>query len=658
MNNRKNLFFKEIGNLIFFWVFGVSFFLIFRLIFILIFRNQIVADIDFSDGVNVLIMGFRFDTTVVSYFIIIPLILSFLLLAFDISKMVSIIRKISQILFVIFSVLLCVVTINYFKEYNDQFNNFLFLALYDDQKAVTKTIIKDFNPILNSFIILSSIILGILIFRYFENKSRIYAVLTKINFKYSTTIMVLLISGLFFGSIRGSFGEIPTTRKWAGVSKDFFLNKTIINPYHSLKYAIKDFNELNPMNDINPYLTEGNTLYEEYGSPSVVSLITKTAKGATIEKPKQIFLVIMESYDAWPLMEKYKSFGVSDNLYNIAQKGTHFTHFLPAANSTFDSFASITMGIPNCGVNVSHLGAINEPFITSVFTQFKELGYQTNFFYGGFLSWQNIGDFTTYQGVDRVFSGVDAGGKSDSGDWGVEDEKLFDLVLKNVEPNTYSLNVILTSSYHAPFTIDFQTKGFPYKSEKDLPEEAKKYFNNGMTIKHLGHLWYSDKAIGDFVKEAEEKFGNGLYCFTGDHYGRRFINPNPNLYEKSAVPFILYGNSVPKSKNTNTGGHVDIIPTLIEMIAPEGFEYYTFGTSMFEENKNSYFAFNKIILNDTLYSFSKQTPTEAINLNTFQEIKTINSDFRVNYDRYMALAWHYTMKGDTISESKKISNKK
>ncbi|MFN8273392.1 MAG: hypothetical protein U0X58_00765 [Flavobacteriaceae bacterium] len=32
------------------------------------------------------------------------------------------------------STVICFVTINYFGEYHNQFNNFLFLGLYDDQK--------------------------------------------------------------------------------------------------------------------------------------------------------------------------------------------------------------------------------------------------------------------------------------------------------------------------------------------------------------------------------------------------------------------------------------------------------------------------------------------------------------------------------------------
>jgi phosphoglycerol transferase MdoB-like AlkP superfamily enzyme len=59
--------------------------------------------------------------------------------------------------------------------------------------------------------------------------------------------------------------------------------------------------------------------------------------------------------------------------------------------------------VPNCGINLSHIGTVNEPFVTSIFSQFKKLGYQTNFYYGGYLSWENIGELSKYQGVDRIF---------------------------------------------------------------------------------------------------------------------------------------------------------------------------------------------------------------------------------------------------------------
>ena len=653
--HKWNRFLKELANLYFFWLFGIIFFTLFRILFITIFSQQIEGSVSFSEISKALLMGLKFDSTAVAYFMLLPFLSLLFLSPFNQFGIIKVVRKIHQVLFIVLATLICVVTINYFGEYHDQFNNFLFLALYDDQKAVLKTVLKDYHPILNLVCLLGTIILGIFLFRYFESKTKLYNWLEKINFQKSQLVIVFLSIVLFIFAIRGSFSSVPAIRKWAGVSKDAFLNKTIVNPFRSLKYALEDFNSLNLVDGTNPYLEEKD-FYAQFPQDLVTDVLEKKAMGSQIEKPKQIFLIVMESYDSWPLMDQYSDFGVATHLKEIAKKGTQFTHFLPASNTTFNSFASVVTNVPNCGVNISHLGTVNEPFQTSIFKQFKKLGYEINFFYGGFLSWENIGEFTKYQGVDRIFSGVDAGGKSDSGDWGIEDEKLFDLVVKNTDKTKYSLNVILTSSYHPPYTIDLESKGFPYKSLDDLPAGAKKHFDNGMTLKELGHLWYGDKAIGDFVKTAEQKYTNGLFCFTGDHYGRRFINHHPNLYEKSSVSFIMYGKSIPKSINTTPGSHIDIMPTLIEMIAPKDFTYYSFGSSLFTPQKKEAFGFYKMIHENDLYYFPKEAKVEKINMNTFSQNTESQFNYLQNYNAMMSLAWHYTMKGNSLKKVK--TNKK
>jgi phosphoglycerol transferase MdoB-like AlkP superfamily enzyme len=644
-------FIKELSNLYFFWFFGAVFFLIFRIVFIAIYHKQIREVAGISDYTKVLFMGFRFDATVVAYFMMIPFLLLLILSAFNQFKLVRILRIIHQYLFVILSTIVCLITLNYFKEYNDQFNNFLFLALYDDQKAVLKTVLEDFHPILNGLFLIGIIIVGIFIFKYFETKEFIFKKLFKIESKFGKIALVFLTLILFVGGVRGSFTEVPAIRKWAGVSSDSFLNKTVLNPFRSFRYALKDFNELNLLNGKNPFCDE-NQFASFYPQEKVSDIIKKNSQGASIEKPKQIFLVVMESYDSWPLMDKYIPFGFSKNLNALAKKGTHFSHFLPGATSTFDSYGTIVTNVPQCGVNISQLGTINEPFVSSIFAQFKKLGYQTNFFYGGFLSWENIGDFTKYQGVDRIFSGVDAGGQTDSGDWGVEDEKLFDLVLKNTDTTKYSLNVILTSSYHPPYSIDIYKKGFPYKSKADFPKEVQQYYDNGMTMEELGHLWYSDKAIGDFVKLAEQKYNTGLFCFTGDHFGRRFINYKANLYERSSVSFIMYGKNIPKSLNTTPGTHIDIMPTLVEMIAPKGFEYFSFGNSLYSKDKKEAISLNKMVTPNEMYHFPTDAKVEKIDLNTFQETQLEKSDLVEKHNKLMSLAWYYTMKGNKIKKEK------
>ena len=655
---KRKKFLKELSNLIFFWFFGVAFFTIFRLVFIAIFRQKIEHEIGFGEMLNVLLMGFRFDCTAVAYFLLLPFFLLLILAPFNQYKIIEITRKVHQVLFIILSTLICVVIINYFKEYGDQFNHFLFLALYDDQKAVFTTIIEYYHPFLNSFIIIITVILSLLIFRFFNDRNTIYQIFKKIRFKKSKYVFALIVLVLFVFGIRGSFSSIPILREYSGISTDNFLNKTIINPYRSLKYAIEDFNRLNELGDKNPYMDE-KLFKATFPQDKVTDVLRKTAQGPTIEKPKQIFIVVMESYDSWPLMDKYLPFNFSSQLSTIAQNGTHFTHFLSAGNTTIDSFGAIMTNVPNCGINLSHIGTVNEPFQSSIFTQFKKLGYQTNFYYGGFLSWENIGDLSKYYGVDRIFSGVDAGGKTDTGGWGIEDEKLFNLVIQHTDKNKYSLNIILTTSYHAPYTVDLEAKGFPYKSTDDFPASMKKYYDGAMNLKELGHLWYGDKAIGDFVRKAEKEFIGSIFNFTGDHFGRKFVNSKPNLYEKSSVAYIMYGKSIPKSLNTTPGSHIDIMPTLIEMIAPKGFEYYSFGESMFTKGKNEGISFDKMIEGNDLYYFPKGSNIEKIDLSSFKENNLKTSIVEENkHNKLMALAWYYTMKGNNLKMPNKSTKNK
>lgn len=645
---RRNGFVKEMSNLIFFWIYGVIFFFLFRVIFVLMFHEELGDNLSVMEYVRTFIMGYRFDSVATSYFIVVPLVATYVLSPSGKFELIRKIRIVCQYLFLVLSAIICVVTLNYYKEYNEQFNNFVFLALYDDRKAVLKTIIEYYNPLLNIFVIGVIITAGIFVWKYFEKKQAIYNVLLKLKANYLRVICGLLFPILFIAAIRGSFTSYNASKKWAFVSTDEFLNKTIINPYKSLIYSYDAYRKYTNINKDNPFGKEN--FCEVYGTDSLSDLIKKEAKGEVIEKPKQIFLVIMESYDSWPLLEKYRSFGIADNLCRIADNGTHFTNFLPTFNATFFAYSTITTSMPYCGFNLSELALVSEPYISSMYNQFEELGYKTNLFYGGFISWNNIGKFSKHIGCSKVYSGADAGGKSDSGDWGVEDEKIFDLVLERIDPEEYTFNVILTSSYHGPYSVDIEAKGFMYDEEKDLPEEARQYYGRGMNFREMGHLWYGDWAIGRFMEEAEQKYDNAVFAFTGDHYGRRFVNHTPNLYERSAVPFILYGKDIPAQKLNTPGSHIDIIPTMIEMVAPAGFEYYSFGKSLFDGDKKYGVGFEKIITENELYYFPKDGQSKVIDLATLEESEADLVQYAEDYGELMRLGWHYIVYGNDLKE--------
>ena len=642
-NSKWNNFLKEISNIIFFWFFSILFFFTYRIIFISIYSNEIDWN-NFLDNIyQILLTGFRFDTMVTSYFVIVPLFASLITGPLRRIKIAQSFRLVFQQLFIFLSSLICIITINYYQEYNNQFNHFLFLGLYEDLGAVFKTIVEYFNPLLNVFIFLISIYISKKIFQFYKDKVFIYNFLKKIKLPKIITISLILI--LFTFSIRGSIEMRPIMRQWSYVTNDEFLNKTIVNPFKSLLYAKKDFNEFNANlpNGKNPF-GKVSDLWQE---KTTCQNIERISKGALIKQPKQIFLIVMESYDSWPLEDKYKALGVSKNLSEIADNGIYFNNFLPASESTLNSIASIITGIPYSGVSQSQIGAINPRYCSSIFDQFEKLGYQTNFFYGGLLSWNKINDLFKNQGIENQYSAVDMGGKNESGIWGIEDEKLFELVTKNTNKENYSFNIVLTTSYHPPYSVNLKDKGFPYNSISDIPDKILEHYDGSMNLKELGHLWYSDKCIGDFVKNAEKKYPNALFCFTGDHYGRRFINSKPNLKETSLVPFIIYGSSIKDSTYNTPGSHIDIFPTIVELISPKGFNYYSFGESLFNI-KDIGLGESRTVTKKNIEYYPKSSKIISFNLSSNKTAKLDSSSSLLEYKKLNSLGWHFTLKGDSI----------
>ncbi len=75
---------------------------------------------------------------------------------------------------------------------------------------------------------------------------------------------------------------------------------------------------------------------------------------------------------------------------------------------------------------------------------------------------------------------------------------------------------------------------------------------------------------------------------TGDHAGRYPIALKPSLYEKYAVPFVLYGRNVLAGVGlpaNAAGSHLDIGRTLIELTAPAGFAYHAMGSDLLDPSR-------------------------------------------------------------------------
>jgi phosphoglycerol transferase MdoB-like AlkP superfamily enzyme len=165
-------------------------------------------------------------------------------------------------------------------------------------------------------------------------------------------------------------------------------------------------------------------------------------------------------------------------------------------------------------------------------------------------------------------------------EWGVEDDRLFDYVIGQVNDDEPSFNLILSTGYHPPFILDVYAKGYPVRQ---IPDQLRGLCQKDLDLKMLGHLWFADRSLYQFVQRIEQRLTDTVFAITGDHWSRRFINNRPNMYESTAVLMLLRGLGLIRPgvpEDQIAGSHLDILPTLVELAAPAGFTYYAFGADL------------------------------------------------------------------------------
>jgi phosphoglycerol transferase MdoB-like AlkP superfamily enzyme len=300
-----------------------------------------------------------------------------------------------------------------------------------------------------------------------------------------------------------------------------------------------------------------------------------------------------ETYMLWPLLEENKDFKIAQGVKGILSKDNAalIKNFLPASNGTMSSVAAIILGMPDMGLYPSFMAPAKNMYETSIARQMKALGYETRFLYGGFRSWENAAAFSQAQGFDKVLFYGSLNYPKNA--WGIEDKYLFEEVEKTLQNETPTFNFILTSSNHPPLTVNIEKQQLERIAAR-LPGNLKQ---DKELITRLAHFQYADKYIADFMENTYKKYPSSLFILTGDHAQRWHHNPNASTYEKVAVPLIFYGKGINKNifDKEASASHIDISPSLVELIANKGFKYYSLGSAASMNNTgihNQYWIYN------------------------------------------------------------------
>lgn len=499
--------------------------------------------------------------------------------------------------------ILFVASFPYYGQFHSRFHQLLFNAGNDDMYALFISLVQEFNLPLR---LAGALLLAFCLWRglkyflawgdtKFGNNYSLYSKPSrgKSIAKGIAMALVLYVLGrlIVFG---GSWGW-ETALEWenVGVTKDSFMNEAILDDYQAIYRGYRMNNRMLACNGLNFTAEQIQQLAGELAGRSADSnnlddYLRREAQGAQVAKPKQIFLIVSESYANWPLLDKYSKLHIADGMKGIiaGEDADYCNAMLPNGASTISAMTGVTTGLADANLYLTTMPeSFKQPYITAIAPQMEKLGYTTNFWYAGPATWERIGAFTEAQGFQHFYGRGDMPEEAEGSVWGCDDEYLYAQVLQGVSPDTSSFNVILNVSNHSPYTVDVAAKGFDAdKLRQALPPEAAK---DDWLVNELGHYWYADRELAGFVKNLKAKYPDCLVLIVGDHADRYNIDKQPSMYERYVVPFVVTGAGVHKGTllPDSAGSQIDIGPTIIEMVAPKGFAYYAIGSSLTRSNR-------------------------------------------------------------------------
>jgi phosphoglycerol transferase MdoB-like AlkP superfamily enzyme len=268
-----------------------------------------------------------------------------------------------------------------------------------------------------------------------------------------------------------------------------------------------------------------------------------------------IVLVTMESFGAEFMESLGGRKGLSPNLDRLGREGLLFTQLYATGTRTVRGLEAISLSMPPTPGHAVLTRQNNKGFQT-LGGVLKTQGYEPIFIYGGYSYFDNMKDFfggNGYTVVDRTsLSSND--NISHQTIWGVADEDLFKMVLREVDSRTVTgqkvFAHVMTTSNHRPFT---------YPADRiDIPSGTGRF----------GAVKYSDWAIGNFMREAANRpwFRETVFIFVADHtsQGRgRSDLPMENYH----IPLIIYAPAhVTPARVDALASQMDIGPTLLALL--------------------------------------------------------------------------------------------
>ena len=603
--------------------FNVLFFL-FRIAFILLFGSQLTQGLFSADTATALWIGLRMSLKTAGFIMLIGAVLSTVPKFFFLKWKADAIRYYWYAVCNFVFTLLFIARIPYYKIFNSGYNLMLINGKNDDIRAIFLTAVQEYGLLWRlPLAILLAAGLCVLLKQWLQTPTRTFVPHSR---KETVGKSLLILAGIavFWVFVRfgGSFGYTHSVN-WENASRlrSNLLNEAVLDDGQALYRVYSMHKRMKKTTEVTFTAEElRRKIAATGGNPHAATIDEAYRHTITEEKmktqPRHIVLVLGESYAQWPFLPQFDSVGTY-----LVEKGRKFasspqsmqtTFMLAHGEGTMPAVNGFVSGLPDTGIYLNYeKESYQETYGTGIGAVMKQLGYKTVFWYGGFSAWQNVGSFVLAQNFDEFRDASGFAGYRGGNAWGVPDKILFDNAANYIRQhkNEKVFHMILTTTNHPPYTIDLKAAGFD--SGRVSGSRPDTIPDDPDTLNEMGHIWYADHVMGEFIEESEKEVPESLFVITGDHGERFSFAKEMGLQCRASIPCIFYGKGIDPSwlSEKQFGSALQIAPTLAVLIGRKGDTYSSMVPDLLQKQD---FVFNHWLWGDAtgMYRQKRMKPEQ------------------------------------------------
>ncbi|WP_459446133.1 LTA synthase family protein [Ligilactobacillus salivarius] len=324
-----------------------------------------------------------------------------------------------------------------------------------------------------------------------------------------------------------------------------------------------------------------------------------------IAKGRNVIVIHLESFQQFLINYKLNDKEVTpflNSLYN-SKETYSFANFFNQVGQGKTSDAENMLETSTYGLSQGSLFSIlgtDNTFEGAPAILDQSQGYTSAVFHGNSGSFWNRNNVYKNLGYNYFFDSsyynTDANNLTE---YGLKDKLLFHDSVKYLERLQQPFYAkFVTVSNHFPFALDDQNTSFDKANTSDAS------INNYFVTAH-----YLDQAVQEFFEYLKKSglYDNSIIVLYGDHYG---ISDTRNLKlasllgkssstwsdfdntQMQRVPFMIH---IPGTKDggvqTQYGGEIDVLPTLLHLLGIDSRDYIQFGTDLFSSKHDQVVAF-------------------------------------------------------------------